>query len=68
MGLLVLIGIGREQDKQKFRFFYTLPVQRLFRGRRNLDNEAKFDKEHEKFVFGVLYTILQINCRGSDQA
>ena len=42
-------------DKQKFRFFYTLPVQRLFSGSA-LDNEAKFDKEHEEVRFwGVYY-------------
>jgi hypothetical protein len=43
-------------DKQKFRFFYTLPVQRLFSGSA-LDNEARFDKEHEQVRFwGVYYS------------
>jgi len=41
-------------DKQKFRFFYTLPVQRLFSGSA-LDNDAKFDKEHEEVRFWGLY-------------
>lgn len=43
-------------DKQKFRFFYTLPVQRLFSGNA-LDNAARFDKEHEEVRFwGVYYS------------
>ncbi|MEM6999075.1 MAG: alginate export family protein [Pseudomonadota bacterium] len=44
------------RDKQKFRFFYTLPVQRLFNGNA-LDNDPKFDKEHEEVRFwGVYYS------------
>jgi hypothetical protein len=42
-------------NKQTFRFFYTLPVQRLFSGSA-LDNDAKFDEEHEEVRFwGVYY-------------
>ncbi|MFT5397202.1 MAG: hypothetical protein ACI85N_002420 [Gammaproteobacteria bacterium] len=41
-------------EKQKLRFFYTLPVQRLFSGSA-LDNDAKFDKEHEEVRFWGFY-------------
>lgn len=40
--------------KQKLRFFYTMPVQRLFSGNA-LDNEARFDKEHEEIRFWGTY-------------
>jgi len=56
-------------DKQKLRFFYTLPVQRLFSGSA-LDNDAKFDKEHEEVRFwGVYYspTKLPWGIQGEDQ-
>ena len=57
------------KEKQKFRFFYTLPVQRLFSGSA-LDNDAKFDKEHEEVRFwGVYYspTKLPWSNQGGDQ-
>ena len=41
-------------DKQKFRLFYTFPVQRLFSGKA-LDNEARFDKEHKEVRFWGAY-------------
>jgi alginate export protein len=44
----------RSKHKQQFRFFYTLPVQRLFSGSA-LDNDAKFDKEHEQVRFWGAY-------------
>ena len=44
------------QSKQRFRAFYTLPVQRLFSGNA-LDNDPRFDKEHEEVRFwGVYYS------------
>ena len=56
MGSPVSIGIGKEQTSRCFGFFYTLPVQRLFSGNA-LDNEARFDKEHEEVRFwGVYYS------------
>jgi len=44
----------QSRDDHKLRFFYTLPVQRLFSGNA-LDNEPKFDKEHEEVRFWGLY-------------
>lgn len=44
----------QSKENDKFRFFYTLPVQRLFSGSA-LDNDAKFDKEHEQVRFWGLY-------------
>ena len=44
----------QNKEKQQFRFFYTLPVQRLFSGSA-LDNDAKFDKEHEEVRFWGAY-------------
>jgi Alginate export len=56
----------QSKDKQQFRFFYTLPVQRLFSGNA-LDNEAKFDKEHMEVRFwGVYYS--PANLPWGDQA
>jgi len=44
----------QNKREDKFRAFYTLPVQRLFSGNA-LDNDAKFDEEHEEVRFWGLY-------------
>lgn len=44
----------QNQSNDEFRAFYTLPVQRLFSGSA-LDNDAKFDEEHEEVRFWGLY-------------